>query len=129
MTMTEGTEVVVIGGGVSGAAIAYYLSKEGIDVTLVERGDIATGTSGGCEGNVMAEDHEPGFDSNMTVESNKLFQELVRELDDDFQYHQPGCFFLIESEEEWSFMESRLQKLKEAGLPGKDVRSHRTSET
>lgn len=110
-------EVVVIGGGVSGASIAYYLSKEGMDVVLVERGDIASGTSGGCEGNIMAEDHEPGFDSSMTVESNRLFQELVRELDYDFQYHQPGCFFLIESEDGWDFMEARVQKQKQAGLP------------
>jgi sarcosine oxidase subunit beta len=116
MTMRENTEVVVVGGGVSGAAITYYLSKEGIDVTLVEGGDIATGTSGGCEGNIMAEDHEPGFDSNMTMESNKLYQELVKELDYDFQYHQPGCFFLIESEKEWDFMKARRQKLEEAGL-------------
>ncbi len=110
-------EAVVIGGGVSGASIAYYLSKEGMDVVLVERGDIASGTSGGCEGNIMAEDHEPGFDSNMTVESNRLFQELVRELDYDFQYHQPGCFFLIESEDGWDFMEARVQRQKQAGLP------------
>lgn len=117
MSITEKAEVVVIGGGVIGTSITYYLSKEGMDVTLVERGDIASGTSGGCEGNVMAQDHEPGFDSNMTVESNKLYQELVRELDDDFQYHQPGSIFLIESEEEWDFMQNRLQKQKAVGLP------------
>ncbi len=117
MSIPEKAEVVVIGGGVSGTSIAYYLSKEGMDVTLVERGDIASGTSGGCEGNVMAQDHEPGFDSNMTVESNKLYQELMRELDDDFQYHQPGSIFLMESEEEWNFMQSRVEKQKAAGLP------------
>ncbi len=117
MSITEKTEVVVVGGGVIGTSITYYLSKEGMDVTLVERGDIASGTSGGCEGNVMAQDHEPGFDSNMTVESNKFYQELVRELDYDFQYHQPGSIFLIESEEEWDFMQNRLQKQKAVGLP------------
>ncbi len=117
MSMAEKAEVVVIGGGVIGTSITYYLSKEGMDVTLVERGDIASGTSGGCEGNVMAQDHEPGFDSNMTVESNRFYQELVRELDYDFQYHQPGSLFLIESEEEWDFMRNRLQKQKAVGLP------------
>lgn len=117
MSITEKAEVVVIGGGVIGTSITYYLSKKGMDVTLVERGDIASGTSGACEGSVMAEDHEPGFDSNMTVESNKLYQELARELDEDFQYHQPGSILLIESEEEWDFMQNRLQKQKAVGLP------------
>ena len=37
--------VVVIGAGVVGAAIAYYLSKEGARVTIIERGRVGGGTS------------------------------------------------------------------------------------
>ena len=37
---------IVIGAGVVGAAIAYYLSKEGARVTVVERGRVGGGTSG-----------------------------------------------------------------------------------
>ena len=38
--------VVVIGAGVIGAAIAYYLSKEGARVTIIERDRVGGGTSG-----------------------------------------------------------------------------------
>ncbi|WP_342784376.1 FAD-dependent oxidoreductase, partial [Thermofilum sp.] len=38
--------VVVIGGGVTGAAIAYDLAQRGARVTLLERGSIGSGTSG-----------------------------------------------------------------------------------
>lgn len=38
-------KVVVIGAGVIGAAIAYYLSKEGARVTIIERGRVGGGTS------------------------------------------------------------------------------------
>jgi D-amino-acid dehydrogenase len=37
--------VVVIGGGVIGAACAYYLSRRGIDVTIVEAGEFGRGCS------------------------------------------------------------------------------------
>ncbi len=39
-------EVVVIGGGVTGTGIARDLALRGVDVTLLERGPIAAGTSG-----------------------------------------------------------------------------------
>ncbi len=46
--------VVVIGAGVIGAAIAYYLSKEGARVTVVERGRVGGGTSGASTAYVNA---------------------------------------------------------------------------
>lgn len=43
---------VVIGGGVVGAATAYYLAKQGNDVTLLEQGQLASGCSQGNAGQV-----------------------------------------------------------------------------
>ena len=45
-------KVTVIGGGVIGLCSAYYLRKQGYDVTLIERGDITHGTSFGNAGYV-----------------------------------------------------------------------------
>jgi D-amino-acid dehydrogenase len=44
--------VTIVGGGVIGLCCAYYLQKEGYDVTVIERGDIRTGTSFGNAGYV-----------------------------------------------------------------------------
>ena len=44
------TDVVVVGGGLAGTALAYYLAREGVDVVLVERGELnreASGTNAG----------------------------------------------------------------------------------
>jgi len=38
--------IVVIGGGSTGAALAHDLALRGLAVTLVERGEIASGTTG-----------------------------------------------------------------------------------
>ncbi len=47
-------QVIVIGAGVVGSAIAYYLSKEGARVTVVERGRVGGGTSGASTAYVNA---------------------------------------------------------------------------
>ena len=51
MRLKTTADVVVIGGGVIGTAVAYFLTKSGISVVLVERGGIACGTSGRCDPN------------------------------------------------------------------------------
>ena len=38
--------VVICGGGVIGACTAYFLSRRGIDVTVVERTEVAAAASG-----------------------------------------------------------------------------------
>jgi glycine/D-amino acid oxidase-like deaminating enzyme len=44
--MSQTADVVVIGGGVNGASIAYALAAKGVKVTLVEQGALAGGASG-----------------------------------------------------------------------------------
>ena len=45
-------QVIVIGGGVIGLCCAYYLQKEGYEVTVIDKGDITHGTSFGNAGYV-----------------------------------------------------------------------------
>ena len=45
---------VVVGGGVIGVSCAYALAREGLDVVLLEREEIAAGASGGNAGTVSA---------------------------------------------------------------------------
>jgi glycerol-3-phosphate dehydrogenase len=47
---TESATVLVIGGGATGVGIARDLALRGIDVTLVDRGGLASGTSGRSHG-------------------------------------------------------------------------------
>ena len=44
--MADTADVVVVGGGVNGASIAYALAARGARVTLVEKGALASGASG-----------------------------------------------------------------------------------
>jgi len=48
--MSERLDAIVIGGGVIGAASAYYLAERGARVALVERGELCSGASYGNAG-------------------------------------------------------------------------------
>jgi D-amino-acid dehydrogenase len=52
-------DVLVIGGGVVGLSVAYYASLAGADVTLVEKGEVGSGSSSGNAGLVVPSFFEP----------------------------------------------------------------------
>ncbi len=51
--MSDRGTVLVVGGGVIGVCTAYYLARDGWQVTLVEKGEIASGSSYGNAGLVV----------------------------------------------------------------------------
>lgn len=109
-------DIVVIGGGIIGAAIAYYGAKAGLEITVLEKGELASGTSSRCDGNILAIDKDPGFDSQMSFASQKLVRELSQELEMPFEYRYPGSIFVCENEEEMEAAEKWVNRQVEAGL-------------
>ncbi|WP_281512628.1 NAD(P)/FAD-dependent oxidoreductase [Mammaliicoccus vitulinus] len=93
-------DVVIIGGGIIGASIAYYTAKTGLSVALLEANTVASGTSSKCDGNVLLIDKEPGFDSRMAIKSQSLIKELSTTLDMEFEFRHPGSIFLCANEDE-----------------------------
>ncbi|MGM7685084.1 NAD(P)/FAD-dependent oxidoreductase [Cytobacillus sp. Hm23] len=117
MCTTKHCEVLVIGGGVIGSAVAYYVSKSGYDVTVLEKGELASGTSSRCDGNILAIDKDPGFDSQMSLESQRLVAQLSKELEHTFEYRAPGSILVCENEQEMVAAEEWVRRQKAAGLP------------
>jgi D-hydroxyproline dehydrogenase subunit beta len=70
------SDVVVIGAGIVGAACAYYAAREGLSVTVIERGPIVSGTTGAGEGNILVSDKEPGAELDLALLSNRLWREI-----------------------------------------------------
>jgi glycine/D-amino acid oxidase-like deaminating enzyme len=110
-------DVLIIGGGIIGCSIAYYASKSGRTVTIVDKGEFVSGTSSRCDGNILAIDKDPGFDSQMSLVSQRLVDELSRELEHSFEYRAPGSILVCESDEEMEAAKKWVDRQKEAGLP------------
>lgn len=113
----DAADLVIVGGGIIGTAIAYYAAKTGMKVVLAERGEIAGGTSSRCDGNILAIDKEPGFDSRMSLVSQELVAELARELEDEFEYRAPGSILVCENDQEMQAAEQWVARQQQEGLP------------
>lgn len=109
-------DVVVIGGGIIGASIAYYGSKAGLDITVLEKKELASGTSSRCDGNILAIDKDPGFDSQMSLKSQMLVHELDKELEVSFEYRNPGSILVCENDDEMDAANQWVSKQQEVGL-------------
>ncbi|MCP3780145.1 FAD-binding oxidoreductase [Paenibacillus sp. MZ03-122A] len=112
----DAADLVIVGGGIIGTAIAYYVAKTGMKVVLAERGEIAGGTSSRCDGNILAIDKEPGFDSRMSLVSQELVAELARELEDEFEYRAPGSILVCENDREMQAAEQWVTRQQQEGL-------------
>ncbi len=89
-------DVVVVGAGIVGAACAYYLSRAGLRVTVLERGAVASGTSSAGEGNLLVSDKEPGPELTLAVRSNALWLTLGEEVG-GFELDRKGSVMVASS--------------------------------
>ncbi len=110
------SEVVVIGGGAIGAAIAYFLCKEGAEVMIVEEDDLATGASGACDGFISLQTKQLGSHLDIAKESAQLFPSLAEDLEVDIEYNACGGLMLAKTAEQLKELKARAKKAKGAGL-------------
>jgi glycine/D-amino acid oxidase-like deaminating enzyme len=82
--MKTSVEVVVVGGGVIGSAIAFELAKRGMEVLLLEKGSLAGKASSAAAGmlGVHAEIEDEGAFYQFARKSRDRFPGLVEELRD-----------------------------------------------
>ncbi|WP_085991001.1 NAD(P)/FAD-dependent oxidoreductase [Oceanobacillus senegalensis] len=91
-------DVVVIGAGIIGSSVSYHLSKAGYNVALVEKGDIANGTSSRCDAVALISDKKPGIDTDIGFRSIQMYKELAKELSFDFEFSSRGSLYVCETD-------------------------------
>lgn len=109
-------EVVIIGAGVIGSSIAYQLSRRNVKVTVLERGNLSTGTSFACDGTVFLQTKSPGTHLRLALQSAQRFPHLGEELGTDIKYRKNGGMVVVEKREELEFLKCFTQKQKMVGL-------------
>lgn len=114
-------DVIIIGAGVTGCAIARELSRYQLDICVVEKeSDICEGTSKANSGIVHGGfDAKPGtLNARLNVQGNAMMEELSKKL--DFPFQRNGSMVVCQSAEEMPV----LEELKQRGLTNgvKDMR-------
>jgi glycine/D-amino acid oxidase-like deaminating enzyme len=109
-------DVAVLGGGVLGNFIAYYLARAGRRTALVERGYTAGGTSGATHAWIFVSTKTPGFYGRFSYESSLLYEALEREHGVDFQYERSGGLSILWSEAAVTAAHAMVREANAAGV-------------
>lgn len=92
-------DVVVIGGGIIGAAAAFHLAGAGLKTVLLEADRVSSQQSGRNWGFVRTQYRDP-LELPLAVEALALWPELERELETTVGWRQTGCVFVAATQKE-----------------------------
>ena len=120
--MQSTKDVVIIGGGVIGCAIAYYLRKSGVEVTVVEKGDIGAEASSAAAGLLapLGSLSGPGPLADLLLASWSIFPALVPELERasgvHLTYEQSGSLRVARNPKNIDNLRKRMNAWQPLGL-------------
>jgi glycine/D-amino acid oxidase-like deaminating enzyme len=128
------TEVLIVGGGISGVTLAYTLADEGASVALLESGRLAGSATGRSAGFLLAAPAEPygeaialwGHGGARAVldigrRTHARVRHLVESLGFDCDYRLTGSLRLTRTEEESDDQRAALPLLTADGFPMREV--------
>ena len=128
--LPESTDVLIVGGGLAGTALAYYLARAGVEVMLVERGELnreASGTNAGSFHFQIAIHQLTGAQTanvrerldtevRLHAEAAEVWKGLERELEGDLEIHFTGGLMVAETEAELRLLHEKRVIEEAAGL-------------
>ncbi len=113
-------EVLIIGGGMAGASTAFQLARHGRNVTLLERGEIASEASGQNMGGLGGAGwgNIPNLQSYLTMGSLEIFKQLQSDMGYDMEFRLSGSLTGIHTEEQYEYLQDRMLSLRSNGYDG-----------
>jgi sarcosine oxidase, subunit beta len=109
------SDVVVVGGGISGTAAAYELARAGASVTLVERGTLASMASGWTLAGVRQSGRHPA-ELPLARAAVRRWKVLGEELGADLEYRQDGNLRLARTPAEVPLIARLVEEQHKLGL-------------
>ncbi len=114
--MPETCEIAIVGGGVVGLSIAYYLAKRGLtDVVVIERGYLAEGASGRNGGGVRQQ-WSTEINIRLMQESVELCRRFAVDLGVNVWFRQGGYLFLARDAKELARLEKNIEIQNRCGV-------------
>lgn len=119
--------IVVIGSGVLGATVSYYLSlRTDSFITIVEQHDLASGASGANLGQLSILDRTQNWHMPLALESLKLYEEMQSEV--DIEYEQSGGGVVLLHDDQIEKVPGFLKQLNALGVQAELLQGDRINE-
>jgi sarcosine oxidase subunit beta len=113
-------DVVVIGGGVIGTSVAFHLADAGVDVCLVERGELAGGSTSRAAGGIRAQFSDP-LNIAIGLRSIEAFENFGEYPGAEIDLHQVGYLFLLDNPADVAAFEASVELQSSLGVPSRFV--------
>ncbi len=113
--MEKKTDVVIIGGGVSGCSLAYNLAKRGVSVVVFEKRYLSSGATGAC-GAGIRQQWSTRENTDLAIKSVKIFEQLGKELGEDIELRQGGYLIAVHNEKDMKQALKNVKMQKSLGL-------------
>ena len=113
------TEVIIIGGGATGAGVLRDCSLQGIPAVLIEKNDLASGTSGRNHGllhsgaRYAVKDHESAMEC---ISENRILREIAHHCIED-----TGGLFVTLPEDDAGYHDDLVEGCRAAGIECREM--------
>ena len=120
-------DALIVGAGIVGAAIAWQLATEGLQVCVIDSGITGGGSSAAGMGHIVAMD---GSDAEFALcrYSQKLWDQIVRELPLALEYERKGTIWIAEDEEKMQLVREKAVYYAEHGVESSVLDAHALKE-
>jgi len=115
--MGERTDVVIVGGGIVGAASAYHLARQGVRVTLLEAETLAWGATGRNLGFIWVHTRKAGPELDLVMTTRTGIDDLVGELEADVDLQTNGGLVFFQDERQAPVMREFVDRRNADGVP------------
>ncbi|MFO1160748.1 MAG: FAD-dependent oxidoreductase [Reyranellaceae bacterium] len=125
----ETVDTLVIGGGVVGSCVAYWLAREGIEAMVVERDEPNLQASGANAGSLHVQMLSFDFGTNAPAGGNRaadtlplgpasvaLWQEIERDAGQDLEIKVAGGLMIGETAQDVEFLKAKIALEKSRGI-------------
>jgi sarcosine oxidase, subunit beta len=116
-SLPDRADVVVIGGGVMGASVAFHLAEAGVeDVLLLERDTLACGSTSRSAGGVRAQ-FSDAVNVALGWRSLPAFERFATRPGGEIDLHQVGYLFLHTDADAWATAQEAVALQNSMGIP------------
>jgi glycine/D-amino acid oxidase-like deaminating enzyme len=111
-------DVIIVGGGVIGTACAYFLSRRGVKVLLLERNHLGAGASGTTAAiiSISGTSGTPEPLHQLNVESYDLLRDIEQDFDQPLEIIQGGALYAAMNEQEIRDIKPAYEEVCELGI-------------
>jgi len=111
--MKKRAEIVIIGGGVVGASVAFHLAERGVrDVLILEREpEQGRGSTGAATGGVRAQ-----FETDVNIKMSMYSIDFLKNWDHDCEYDPKGYLFFATTDEQLDYLQRNVEKQQSLGV-------------